>query len=95
LLLQRIKRDKALDAIPKQIPDPEAKLPDGWASEEDGEWAAPRIDNPEYKEPKGVLQIISQTNVVKKNMCSQSPEQVYMLELELKGGSTSCGGPPG
>ena len=33
----------------------------------------------------GALQITSQTNVAQKNMCSQFPEQVYMLELEVKG----------
>jgi len=33
----------------KQIVDPEAKIPDDWDSEEDGEWEAPMIDNPEFK----------------------------------------------
>merc|ERR1711874_655210 len=34
---------------PKEIPDPDAKKPDDWDDEEDGEWEAPMIDNPEYK----------------------------------------------
>merc|ERR1712178_86160 len=29
--------------------DPEDKKPDDWDNEEDGEWEAPMIDNPEYK----------------------------------------------
>jgi len=34
---------------PKHIPDPNAKKPDDWDDEMDGEWEAPKIDNPEYK----------------------------------------------
>jgi len=30
-----------------KIPDPEAKMPEDWDEEEDGEWKAPLIDNPE------------------------------------------------
>jgi len=37
------------DTIPKQIPDPEASKPGDWSDEDDGEWEAPLIDNPEYK----------------------------------------------
>merc|ERR1712005_4412 len=37
--------------LPKQIPDPDAKKPDDWDDEEDGEWESPNIDNPEYKGP--------------------------------------------
>lgn len=37
------------DDVPKEIPDPEAKKPEDWDDEEDGEWEAPMIDNPEYK----------------------------------------------
>merc|ERR1712048_225953 len=33
----------------KRIIDPAAKKPDDWDDEEDGEWEAPMIDNPEYK----------------------------------------------
>merc|ERR1712039_338106 len=33
----------------KRIVDPAAKKPDDWDDEEDGEWEAPMIDNPEYK----------------------------------------------
>merc|ERR1711976_931854 len=29
--------------------DPETKKPDDWDDEEDGDWEAPMIDNPEYK----------------------------------------------
>merc|ERR1712039_410004 len=29
--------------------DPESKKPDDWVDEEDGDWEAPMIDNPEYK----------------------------------------------
>merc|ERR1712154_217681 len=34
---------------PEHIPDPEAKKPDDWDDEMDGEWEPPMIDNPEYK----------------------------------------------
>merc|ERR1712224_333296 len=33
----------------KRIVDSSAKKPDDWDDEEDGEWEAPTIDNPEYK----------------------------------------------
>merc|ERR1712003_524401 len=33
----------------KRIVDPAAKKPEDWDDEEDGEWEAPMIDNPEYK----------------------------------------------
>ena len=34
---------------PELIPDTDAKKPDDWDDEEDGEWEAPMINNPEYK----------------------------------------------
>jgi calreticulin len=37
------------DDIEKMIADPEAVKPDDWDDEDDGEWDAPLIDNPEYK----------------------------------------------
>jgi calreticulin len=37
------------DDIPKEIADPEAKKPDDWDDEDDGEWEAPMLDNPEYQ----------------------------------------------
>ena len=39
------------DDIPAEIPDPEAAKPEDWDTEEDGEWEAPMVDNPEYKGP--------------------------------------------
>merc|ERR1712072_1026418 len=33
----------------EKIADPEASKPDGWDDDEDGEWEAPMIDNPDYK----------------------------------------------
>ncbi|KAL7563163.1 hypothetical protein ACA910_014442 [Epithemia clementina (nom. ined.)] len=43
------KKPDGWDDIPKFIPDPEAKKPDDWDDEDDGEWEAPMLDNPEYK----------------------------------------------
>jgi len=43
------KKPDGHDDIPKQIPDPEAKKPDDWDDEDDGEWEAPQIDNPDFK----------------------------------------------
>lgn len=34
---------------PEFVLDPEAKKPDDWDEEMDGEWQAPKINNPEYK----------------------------------------------
>lgn len=34
---------------PENIPDPDAKKPDDWDDEMDGEWEPPMITNPEYK----------------------------------------------
>ena len=36
-------------ATEPKIKDPEATKPDGWDDDEDGEWEAPIIDNPDYK----------------------------------------------
>jgi len=35
--------------VAEKIPDPEASKPEDWDDEEDGEWEAPMIDNPDYK----------------------------------------------
>jgi len=45
------KKPEGYDDIPKEIPDPDAKKPEDWDDEEDGEWTAPTIPNPEYKGP--------------------------------------------
>ena len=37
------------DDQPAQIPDPDATKPDDWSEEDDGEWEAPLIENPNYK----------------------------------------------
>ncbi|KAG6536130.1 hypothetical protein ZIOFF_001174 [Zingiber officinale] len=45
------KKPEGYDDIPKEIPDTDAKKPEDWDDEEDGEWTAPTIPNPEYKGP--------------------------------------------
>lgn len=45
------KKPAGYDDVPAKIPDPAAKKPEDWDDEEDGEWTAPQIDNPEYKGP--------------------------------------------
>jgi len=37
------------DNQPAQIPDPDASKPEDWNEEDDGEWEAPLIDNPNFK----------------------------------------------
>jgi calreticulin len=37
------------DSVPKEIKDPDAKKPEDWDDEDDGEWEAPMIPNPDYK----------------------------------------------
>ncbi|PKU70245.1 calreticulin [Dendrobium catenatum] len=44
-------KPEGYDDIPKEIPDADAKKPEDWDDEEDGEWTAPTIPNPEYKGP--------------------------------------------
>ncbi|PIA29746.1 hypothetical protein AQUCO_05800088v1, partial [Aquilegia coerulea] len=44
-------KPEGYDDIPAEIPDADAKKPEDWDDEEDGEWAAPTIANPEYKGP--------------------------------------------
>jgi calreticulin len=44
-------KPEGYDDIPPEIPDPDAKKPDDWDDEDDGEWEAPMIDNPDYKGP--------------------------------------------
>lgn len=43
------KKPDGWDDIPATIVDPDAEKPDDWDDEDDGEWEAPTIDNPEYK----------------------------------------------
>ena len=42
-------KPEGYDDISAEIPDPEAEQPEDWDTDEDGEWEAPMIDNPEYK----------------------------------------------
>jgi len=44
-------KPEGYDDIPEEIEDPSAEKPDDWDDEDDGEWEAPTIDNPEYKGP--------------------------------------------
>ena len=44
-------KPEGYDDIPKKILDPDAEKPDDWDDEDDGEWEAPEIDNPDYKGP--------------------------------------------
>merc|ERR1712137_691661 len=44
-------KPEGYDDIPEKIPDPDATMPDDWDEEDDGEWEAPLIDNPDYKGP--------------------------------------------
>lgn len=44
-------KPEGYDDIPPEIPDPDAKKPDDWDDEDDGEWEAPMLDNPEYEGP--------------------------------------------
>ncbi|CAH9087470.1 unnamed protein product [Cuscuta europaea] len=45
------KKPEGYDDIPEEIADADAKKPEDWDDEEDGEWTAPTIPNPEYKGP--------------------------------------------
>jgi len=44
-------KPEGYDDIPAEIPDPTATKPDDWDDEDDGEWEAPMVDNPEYEGP--------------------------------------------
>lgn len=41
---------------PENIPDPDAKKPDDWDDEMDGEWEPPMVTNPDYKVNRDSLQ---------------------------------------
>jgi len=43
------KKPEGYDDTPAEIADPDAEKPDDWDDEDDGEWEAPMIDNPEFK----------------------------------------------
>ena len=43
------KKPDGYDDISAEISDPDASMPEDWDNEEDGEWEAPLIDNPEFK----------------------------------------------
>lgn len=42
-------KPEGYDNIPEFIVDQDATKPDDWDEEEDGEWEAPKIKNPDYK----------------------------------------------
>ena len=44
-------RAQGYDDIPEKIPDADAKKPEDWDDEDDGEWEPPLVANPEYKGP--------------------------------------------
>lgn len=44
-------KPEGYDDIASEIPDPDAKKPDDWDDEDDGEWEAPMVDNPDYEGP--------------------------------------------
>merc|ERR1719229_1604554 len=43
------KKPEGYDDIPETIVDADAEKPDDWDDEEDGEWEAPTIPNPDFK----------------------------------------------
>eukprot|EP00249_Psilotum_nudum_P013703 c24465_g1_i3 orf=122-1321(+) len=45
------KKPEGYDDIPTEVPDSSAEKPEDWDDEEDGEWKAPLIPNPEYQGP--------------------------------------------
>jgi len=44
-------KPEGYDLILSEIPDPDAKKPDSWDDDEDGEWRQPKMPNPAYKGP--------------------------------------------
>jgi calreticulin len=40
-------KPEGYDDVPAEIPDPEASKPEDWDNEDDGEWEAPMVKNPE------------------------------------------------
>jgi len=43
------KKPDGWDDVAATIADPKAKKPKDWSDEDDGEWEAPTVPNPEYK----------------------------------------------
>lgn len=46
-----VKKPEGYDDIAEKIPDPKAEKPEDWDDEDDGEWEAPTIANPDFKGP--------------------------------------------
>merc|ERR1712070_1065751 len=44
-------KPEGYDDISEKVPDPDATMPEDWDEEDDGEWEAPLIDNPEWNGP--------------------------------------------
>merc|ERR1712238_137966 len=44
-------KPEGYDDMPAEIPDPDASKPDDWDDEDDGEWEAPMLDNPDFNGP--------------------------------------------
>jgi len=46
-----VEKPEGYDDIPTMIVDEEAEMPEDWDEEDDGEWEAPMIANPDYEGP--------------------------------------------
>ncbi len=83
------KKPDGWDDIPESIPDPEAAKPDDWDDDEDGEWEAPLIDNPDYKgawSPK----MIDNPDYKGEWVHPQIPNPEYIEDKELHARCTDC-----
>lgn len=83
------KKPEGYDDIPPEIPDPEAKKPDDWDDEDDGEWEAPVMPNPEYKgtwKPK----MIDNPDYKGEWLHPMIPNEKYVPDPKLHARCTEC-----
>lgn len=73
--------------VPQSIVDPDATQPEDWDEEEDGEWEAPTIPNPDYKgewKPKMIdnPDYKGEWEVCRPHLHSQNPHAHLMAILD-------------
>jgi len=82
------------DDTPEELPDPDAAKPEDWDDEDDGEWEAPMVDNPDYKGPWSAKRIDNPDYKGKwEHPMIANPEYEYNEDMHAvcKGGCTHVG----
>ncbi|RWW13054.1 hypothetical protein GW17_00023258, partial [Ensete ventricosum] len=62
---EAVKPERWLDDEPEEVDDNEATKPEDWDDEDDGEWEAPKIDNPKCEAAPGCGDFVLQDVIEK------------------------------